>query len=287
MPESITVRTTTLLLCILLICIGELPAQAQDKSGAIVHAGHSHNDYRQKRPLRAALNYGYRSVEADIFYSGGRFHVAHIWTGQWRMRSLESLYLKPLKNAVEKKSQPVFAQDKHTFELLIDLKGQWNPERLAALEALLDQYKSLLCRIEDGDYVRGPVRVILTGNMNMAWLDLEEKDRNYFVDGHIKSLGSALDSTIYGRHSGPYGEYFSWQGEGEIPIEDFKTLESLCALARVHDRKLRFWACPEEEAIWQSLMDAGVYWIQVDDLKRFRDFYLKYSAQPGREYPRD
>jgi len=45
-------------------------------AGQLVH-GHAHNDYEHPHPLLDALSQGFYSVEADVYYDGGRFKVAH------------------------------------------------------------------------------------------------------------------------------------------------------------------------------------------------------------------
>ena len=40
-------------------------------------AAHAHNDYEHARPLLDALDAGFRSVEADVYYAGGKLAVSH------------------------------------------------------------------------------------------------------------------------------------------------------------------------------------------------------------------
>jgi len=61
---------------------------------------HSHNDYEQARPLAEALDQGFCSVEADIFLVGDQLQVAHDRTGLRKERTLQSLYLDPLRKRI-------------------------------------------------------------------------------------------------------------------------------------------------------------------------------------------
>ena len=57
---------------------------------------HAHNDYQHDRPLHDALAARVHSVEADVWFSGGRFEVSHLgllskgtisWTGRTGRRA--------------------------------------------------------------------------------------------------------------------------------------------------------------------------------------------------------
>ncbi len=53
-------------------------------------------------------------------------------------------------------------------------------------------------------------------------------------------------------------------------------LKNIVEKAHKDGRKIRFWAMPDNAAVWQKLLDAGVDWMNVDDLKRYRKFYEGY-----------
>src|SRR5947207_7295225 len=58
---------------------------------------HAHNDYEHTRPLLDALDNGFCSVEADIHLVDGRLLVAHDRAHVRPDRTLQSLYLDPLR----------------------------------------------------------------------------------------------------------------------------------------------------------------------------------------------
>jgi hypothetical protein len=62
-----------------------------------------------------------------------------------------------------------------------------------------------------------------------------------------------------------------------MPEDELEKLRSLVNLAHVNGRKVRFWATPDRVEIWRLLMDEGVDWVNVDDLKGFYEFYQDYS----------
>src|SRR6478672_12695010 len=62
---------------------------------------HAHNDYEHTRPLFDALDQGFCSVEADIYLIDGQLLVAHDRKDVKPDRTLESLYLDPLRERVK------------------------------------------------------------------------------------------------------------------------------------------------------------------------------------------
>ncbi len=61
---------------------------------------HAHNDYLHERPLLDALANGFCSVEADIFLENGELLVGHTKRELASGRTLQSLYLDPLKERI-------------------------------------------------------------------------------------------------------------------------------------------------------------------------------------------
>lgn len=58
---------------------------------------YAHNDCVHERPLFDALEHGFCAVEADVHLRGGELLVAHRWYEVDRSRTLEKLYLEPLR----------------------------------------------------------------------------------------------------------------------------------------------------------------------------------------------
>ena len=69
---------------------------------------HAHNDYEHTRPLLDALDHGFASVEADIHLVDGQLLVAHDRKSVKPERTLEALYLDPLRERVRKNGGRVY-----------------------------------------------------------------------------------------------------------------------------------------------------------------------------------
>src|SRR6188768_1287869 len=84
---------------------------------------HAHNDYEHKRPLLDALDHGFCSVEADIYFTNGALLVAHDADKVDPKRTLEALYLDPLRQRVKQNGGSVYSKGP-PFMLLIDFKTE-------------------------------------------------------------------------------------------------------------------------------------------------------------------
>src|SRR4051812_22414032 len=69
---------------------------------------HSHNDYEQTRPLFDTLAHGFLSVEADIWFQNEKLLVAHTPLAWKPDRTLQSLYLDPLRERVKRNGGKVY-----------------------------------------------------------------------------------------------------------------------------------------------------------------------------------
>src|SRR5437773_8402832 len=95
--------TTALATALFAIVVNQSAAQPTP----LIHA-HAHNDYLHARPLLDALDHGFCSVEADIYLVEGQLLVAHDRDKVKPDRTLQSLYLDPLRERVRKNGGRVY-----------------------------------------------------------------------------------------------------------------------------------------------------------------------------------
>ncbi len=241
-----------------------------------IPVGHSHNDYTRKRPLYDALETGFMSVEVDVFYRNGKFLVAHTVLGIRKRKTLEKLYLEPLQKIANKNSGKIYPNSAAPLELMIDTKGAWTNENIRELERLLASYKNLwvIYNGENEMIFNGAIRVLLSGG-GYTGLIKNDNPRLLSVDAGLGDIKSDLPAEIIGRNSAHYRSVLSWRGRGNIPSEEKEKLQQICAEAKLYNRKVRLWACPNKTQVWKVLLDAGVGWVNVDKLKKFRAYYLE------------
>ena len=90
----------------------------------LITGAHAHNDYVHVHPLFDALTNGFCSVEADIFLTNGQLLVAHTLKETQPGRTLQSLYLDPLRARIRQNGGRVYTNGPE-FTLLIELKQDW------------------------------------------------------------------------------------------------------------------------------------------------------------------
>src|SRR5687767_2847829 len=99
---------------------------------------HAHNDYEHPRPLLDALDRGFCSVEADVYLIEGRLLVAHDRKDVKPERTLEKLYLEPLRERVRRNGGRVFRNGPAVM-LFVDLKSE-AATTYATLHGVLERY---------------------------------------------------------------------------------------------------------------------------------------------------
>ena len=72
-------------------------------------------------------------------------------------------------------------------------------------------------------------------------------------------------------------KYFTWMGIGEMPSVEREKLNTIVSTSHANGQQVRFWATPDmpspqREAIWHELLNAGVDFINTDDLEGLQQF---------------
>jgi hypothetical protein len=237
---------------------------------------HAHNDYQHARPLAEALENGFASVEADVCLVGGQLLVGHKVEECVPGRTLQSLYLDPLRDRIRAGGEHVYpAAPDVSVRLLVDFKTDKMPTYLA-LRAALERYQDMLTRItRDGKVERRAITVVLTGNAPPRDVLTAEPVRYMKMDGSLADLDDSAHppaADLVDLISTEWKKSFTWTGSGPIPEPERQLLRDLSAKARRIGRPLRFWGAPDTRETWKELRDAGVELINTDDLRGAADF---------------
>jgi hypothetical protein len=246
---------------LLLLLIAVLGAHAADPKPLL--RAHAHNDYEHPRPLLDALDQGFCSVEADIHLVQGALLVAHDPEHVRPERTLENLYLEPLRRRAAENGGRIYRGGPPLI-LLIDIKTEAE-STYAVLRTVLRRHESILTRFADGKICTNAVTVILSGNRPRATL-LAEADRLAAFDGRIADLGQGLPAAFMPLVSDNFRSHFSWAGEGEMSPEELKKLQGMVDRAHREGRMVRFWAAPDTLNGWHLLRAAKVDLINTDQL---------------------
>jgi pimeloyl-ACP methyl ester carboxylesterase len=241
---------------------------------------HAHNDYLHKRALFDALDHGFCSVEADVFLSNGELLVGHTIFQLQAERTLESLYLKPLRERIKQNGGKVYTKGPG-FWLLVDVKTEAK-STYQALDKVLAKYSDILSVVKDGEFQEKAITVVVSGNLANA--DLAGRAVRYAgIDGRVADLDSGEPTHLIPWISESWPAHFRWRGDGPMPEEERTKLRTFVRKAHQHGRLVRFWATPERAEVWQELRAANVDLINTDKLADLKTFLLQDTPKRGDE----
>lgn len=224
---------------------------------------HSHNDYERQRPLLDALDNGFCSVEADIYLVEGKLLVAHNRKDVKPERTLEALYLDPLRERVKRNGGRVYPNGPECT-LLVDLKTDWQTT-YPALRTVLTNYAAALTTFRDGAKLTNAITVIISGSRAKEMF-AGETVRFAAYDGTLADLDSSAPADLIPWISASWAPSFGWRGKDEMPEAEAARLKSIVTKAHAQGRRVRFWGAPDNAAFWRTMHDAGVDLINTDDL---------------------
>ena len=245
------------------------PSYGQEGAVVPLPQAHAHNDYRHDRPLLDALDRGFCSIEADVFLVDGRLLVGHDRSELRPERTLQVLYLDPLRERLRQHGGRVYPGGP-TVTLLVDVKAD-GPKVYASLREVLASYKEMLCRVEEGKYHEGAVQVVISGDRPVMEISSDQV-RYVGIDGRLSDLESTTPAHLIPLISDRWTSHFEWRGIGEFPEAERNKLRSIVQEAHAFGRRVRFWATPESPRVWQELLDAEVDHINTDQLDGLRAF---------------
>ena len=239
--------------------------------------GHAHNDYEHKRPLHDALDYRFRSFEADVFSVGDSLFVSHDYEDITPGKTLRSLYLEPLRKRVRENNGSVYGNGEEVI-LLIDIKDN-GIRTYKLLHAILEDYKEMLSWFEAGEKRTGAILVIISGNRPFEFMKSQQV-RYAGFDGRIENLDSGIPPGLMPMVSDNWKNHFTWDGTGEMPLEERDRLRDFAVKAKDEGYILRWWGTPDdtpgqEMKVWQALNDAGVGLTGTDNLKELEQFFVQ------------
>jgi hypothetical protein len=230
---------------------------------------HAHNDYEHKRPLLDALDHGFCSVEADVYWTNGALLVAHDADKVDPKRTLQALYLDPLRERVKKNGGRVYPNGPSLL-LLIDFKTEAK-STYAGLRPVLEKYGDILTKFTPNETRTGAVTIVLSGNRPITTV-AGERERLVGIDGRLPDLDENPLSHLVPLVSDNWTKHFQWRGLGTLSETERAKLKGIVGKAHARGHKVRFWAVPDTEAGWRVMRDAGVDLINTDNLPGLQKF---------------
>jgi hypothetical protein len=238
---------------------------------------HAHNDYEHERPLFNALENQFISVEVDVHLINDELYVYHDTPIEIdSLKTLELLYLKPLLARINHNKGNVYLGYEGFFYLMIDIKTEAEPS-YKKLKDILKHYESMVSMTVNGkEEIDKPIKLVISGHQGRPYNQiLEEEPKMASIDGRLKELGLGIPKSIMPYISENYKNYFSYSGEGTPTEKDIEMLIDLSDRAHKEEKKLRFWASPDNENVWNFLLDHNVDLINTDSLPKFNKYMSK------------
>ena len=215
---------------------------------------HSHNDYAQEKPFRAAYRAGAHFIEADVWAQEGDLYVSHDRKDIRPEKTLRRMYLKPLRRVLRcgrAHSQPL--------QLMVDVKN--GKEALDLLVAIIERegYRSCFDTALNSDAIR--LTITCGADLSPWWTSYP--DYVYFDARPDDALTEAQWKKV-SMISQAHTRYTKWSGSGEMPARDQERIRA--ASARAHERGLpfRLWGFPDSPAAWALSLDLGMDYINSD-----------------------
>lgn len=235
---------------------------AQEVSGYRLH---SHNDYLQSVPFWEAYANGMESIEADVIFMEEELYVAHEKESVIKNRTLASLYLEPIRKAFE-----LDLGDTKQFQLLIDIKTE-PYSTLEKLEEVLSFYEDILTGING----LPKVEIVISGNRPKPE---EYDDYSDYILFDYQSVTETADLPLHkiSLISLNFKKFSNWDGKGGINERELEGIKEAIGAAHSLKKPIRFWATPDTEAAWETLINLGVDFINTDHPYRAR-VYLNDS----------
>lgn len=243
--------------------LGSVAVYAQQKSSFALH---SHNDYLQPVPFWDAFSAGCESIEVDVILQENELQVAHEKASIQAQRTLESLYLKPIQQAVE-----LGLIQEFRFHLLVDLKTEAY-STLEVLERKLAPYSKFLY----GPHNPSGLKLIISGNRPKT-ADYINYPEWIFFDFQSKDLNAALPWKKIGMVSLSFSKFSVWNGKGRLIEAERVQLLSFIDQVHSYDRPVRFWASPDGKTAWRTFYGLGVDYINTDQPSEAKNYLSSLS----------
>ena len=253
-----------------------MPLAVADALPTPLPRAHSHNDYEHERPLLDALDHGFCGIEADIYLVEGKLLVAHDREDCDPDKTLQKLYLDPLLQRARQYGGRIYPGGP-TVMLLVDIKNT-GPATLAALLAALEPYQEMLTEFTRDSTTERAVTVVVSGSVPRRELEAISP-RWAASDGRIPHIGNnPHDVPLVSEN---WATLFRWKGRGEMPEEERAKLDDFVAKCHAAGQKIRFWGLPARDSVWEVAWEAGLDYINADDLDGLRDFMRPKLGAPS------
>jgi alkaline phosphatase len=229
---------------------------------------HAHNDYEHPIPFLTAYYRNFGSIEADVYVRNGQLLVAHEEKNIVADRSLEALYLQPLKTIIKKNGGTAYKNSPDTLQLLIDFKTTGVPT-IKSLINILDKYPEIS---------KNPtVQVVISGEEPAPALWSSYPTYIHF-DGKRGLTYTTTQAARIPMYSEDIKAFTNWNGKGIIVKEEKVRIQQWIDSVHHDGKKTRIWGAADNVNTWKTQMNMGADYIGTDKLEILSDFLSNRSS---------
>jgi hypothetical protein len=209
-----------------------------------------------------------------VFLVDGQLLVAHDFEKIRPGKRLRTFYLEPLARRARLNGGSVFTgranRPGEPFTLLIDFKSEANATYVVLREEL-KPFADVLTKFSDGAIQTNAITIVLSGNRPIAQV-AAERERYVAIDGRLPDLETNTPPGLMPLISDNWTKHFQWRGVGPLAVSEKVKLQEIVGKAHQQGRRIRFWAAPDHQDGWLELHDAGVDFINTDQLAGLAEF---------------
>lgn len=254
----------------LFLCLPVLQVISQPAVYSVANV-HAHNDYQHNIPFIQAYRLGLGSIEADVILRNDTLYVAHDKVDiETIPLFFEQHYIEPLNKAVA-------TQPNRELVLLIDLKT----EAIVTLDKviqIISKYPALT--------QNAAIKFVITGNQPNA-KDFNKYPRWILFDGNINNPDHIAQPDRIGIYSASFRNYTKWNGKGHISEGEYEVVQAVIDKVHNLNKKIRFWANPDNINTWYAFMKMGVDYINTDRIEELAIFMKRLpqtTSKPANQY---
>lgn len=237
-------------------------ATAQEREYTPMNA-HAHNDYEHSIPFYTAYYRNFGSIEADVYERNGQLLVAHEEKYIDADRTLEKLYLLPLKTIIKKNGGTAYKNSPDTLQLLIDFKTLGVPT-MKALVQLLNRYPEIS---------KNPtVQIVISGDQPLPALWSQYPDYIHFDGKRNSWLYTKAQLSRIALYSADIKAFTNWNGKGIIVKAEKDRLQQWIDSVHQVGKKVRIWGTADNVNTWKTQMNMGADFIGTDKIETLSDF---------------
>jgi hypothetical protein len=160
---------------------------------------------------------------------------------------------------------------------LVDIQSE-GAATYAKLREVLAKYPELCSSVDNERPTYRAIDVVVSGNRPIKQIAATVLRRTY-VDGRISELSAEMSAQLVPLISDNWSRFFHWRGKGPMPDSERVQLRKLVEQVHGQGCRLRFWATPDDPAVWKELYGAGVDLIGTDDLGALQRFLTECEAR--------